>query len=87
MKYSKDCYSVPDITINAGYLQDLSFFPRHSGMTHIARAMFRVSKTAIIKKKGMFFRLIKKHKIRVSFLPTINTGLGYDFEPISLIRV
>ena len=21
------------------------------------------------------------------FLPTINTGFGYDFEPISLIRV
>ena len=37
----------------------------------------RVSKTAKIKKKGMFFWL---------FLP-INTGLGYDSESISLIRV
>ena len=38
-------------------------------------AVFRVSKTAKIKKKGMFFKAYK-YEIRVCFLPTISTGLG-----------
>ena len=50
------------------------------------RVVFRESKTAKLKKKSMFFQAYK-YEIRVCFLPTINTGLGYDFEPISLIRV
>ena len=57
------------------------------GEARTARAVFRVSKTAKIKKKGMFFKASKKYKIRVCFLPTTNMGLGYDFEPMSLIRV
>ena len=32
-----------------------------------ARPVFRVSKMAKIKKKGMFFRLIKKYKKKVCF--------------------
>ena len=38
-------------------------------------AVLRVSKTAKIKKKGMFFKAYK-YEIRVCFLPTISTGLG-----------
>ena len=36
------------------------------------------------RKMVYFLRLIKD---RVCFLPTINTRLGYDFEPIRFIRV
>ena len=60
------------------------------GEARTGRAVFRVSKTAQIKKKGffcLFFKDNKKYQIKVCFLPIINTGLGYDFEPISLIRV
>ena len=35
-----------------------------------ARPVFRVSKTAKIKKKGMFLRLNKKYVLRVYFLLT-----------------
>ena len=52
-----------------------------------AWAVFRVSKTTKIKKKGMVFRPLKIRDKEYVFLVTINTGLGYDFESISLIRV
>ena len=57
------------------------------GEERTTRVVFRVSKTAKIKKKRYVFSGLLKYEIRVCFLPAINTGLGYDFEPISLIRV
>ena len=44
------------------------------GEARAAQAVFRVSKTVKSRKRVWIFRLI-------------NTGLGYDFEPISIIRV
>ena len=53
------------------------------GEARAARPVFRVSKTAKIKKKGMFFiRLNKKYVLRVYFLHTIK----YVFRVVLVCR-
>ena len=82
VRVGEDLYSKEDIMLEYKNTEKGWFFKKR----HVMWALFRVSKTAKIKKKGMVFRLIKKKKDMFSTY-TISTRLGYDFEPISLIGV
>ena len=55
------------------------------GKARTVQTVFRVSKQQ--KSRVFFFLANEKYEIRVCFLLNINTRLGYNFEPISLIRV